>query len=319
VSLHHTLADLLRAVREGGRPPFSACAPGQARTVFAAACAALGAGPEVGPVRDVNIPTRSGSVRGRLIRPPGSPEAPSAGLIVYVHGGGWVVGTLDDYGAIARALVVRTDCALLMVDYRLAPEHPFPAGLEDVQDVIAWAAAHRSDFIEPGRPLVVAGDSAGANLVTVALAGGRAAGWTRDVALQVLFYPVADCEPNTPSYVLPEDALFLTRADMLWFFRHYAPPELWPDPRISPLRAPDLTGLPPTWIATAEYDVLRDEGEAYARHLEANGVAVRLRRFDGMGHGFVRMMNHVADAHAAFDDVACAIAGCAVGRSGGLL
>lgn len=319
MTLHPALADLLRAVRDGGRPPFSACAPGQARTVFAAACAALGTGPEVGSVDDLDIPTRAGAVRGRLIQPPQSPDTPPVGLIVYLHGGGWVVGTLDDYGAIARALVVRTGCALLMVDYRLAPEHPFPAGLQDVQDAIAWAVAHRSDFLEPGRPLIVAGDSAGANLATVALADGRAGGWTRDVALQVLFYPVTDCDPNTPSYGLPEDALFLTRADMLWFFRHYAPPDHWPDPRVSPLRAPELAGLPSAWIATAEYDVLRDEGEAYARRLEASGVAVRLRRFDGMGHGFVRMMNHVAEAHAAFDDVACAIAECAVGRSGGLV
>ena len=316
MTLHPALAGLLRAAHQAGRPPFSACAPGQARRVFGASCAALGGGPEVGSIRDLDIPTRGGAVRGRLFRPPGSPEAQSAGLIVYVHGGGWVVGTPDGFDALARALVVRTECALLLVDYRLAPEHPFPAGLEDIEDAIAWTVAYRDDFIEPGYPLVVAGDSAGANLATVALAEGRASGWTRGVALQVLFYPVADCDTATTSYALPEDTVFLTRADMLWFFRHYAPPELWPDPRISPLRATDLAGLPSAWIATAEYDVLRDEAEAYARRLEADGVAVQLRRFGGMGHGFVRMMNHVADAHAAFDDVANAIAASAAGPKG---
>lgn len=317
MSLHPTLAGLLRAAREAGRQPFAACTPEQARESFAASCAAHGAGPAVGAVRDLDIPTRGGAVRGRLIRPASEPSTPAAGLIVYVHGGGWVVGTLDDYGAIARALAARTGCALLMVDYRLAPEHPFPAGLEDVEDAISWVAAHRGDFIAPGRPLVVAGDSAGGNLATVALAAGRAAGWARDVALQVLFYPVADCDTDTPSYGLPDDALFLTRADMLWFFGHYAPEASWADPRISPLRASDLSGLPPAWIGMAEYDVLRDEAEAYARRLTEAGVEVRLRHFDRMGHGFVRMMNHVAEADAAFDDVARAIAACGVDGTGG--
>ena len=322
MTLDPALGSLLQAARRAGRPPFSACSPGQARDAFNASCAGLGAGPGVGQVRDLDIPTRGGAVRGRLLRPPGPTNAPGntspTGLIVYVHGGGWVVGTLDGFDALARSLVARTGCALLLIDYRLAPEHPFPAGLEDVEDAIAWAVAHRSDFIEPGRPLVVAGDSAGANLATVALAGGRAAGWTWGVALQVLFYPVADCDTATPSYGLPEETLFLTPADMLWFFRHYAPSELWPDPRISPLRAPDLADMPPAWIATAEYDVLRDEAEAYARRLEADGVAVRVRRFGGMGHGFVRMMNHVADAHVAFDDVAHAITACTAEPKGGL-
>ena len=312
MSLHPALAGLLRTAREAGRPPFSACTPGEARMVFAASCAALGSGPEIGPVRELDIPTRSGAVPGRLLQPKGSPGVSPAGLIVYVHGGGWVVGTLDDYATIARALVSRTGCALLMVDYRLAPDYPFPAGLEDVEDAIAWAAVNKAALVEPGRPLIVAGDSAGGNLATVALAAGRAGGWAADVALQVLFYPVADCDMGTPSYGLSEDALFLTRADMLWFFRHYAPKASWADPRISPLRAPDLAGLPPAWIATAEYDVLRDEAEAYARRLEAAGVAVRLHRYERMGHGFVRMMNQTTDAQAAIDDVAHAIAACAV-------
>lgn len=316
MSLHPALASLLRASRDAGRPPFSACAPGEARTVFAASCAALGAGPEVGTVHELDIPTRHCAVPGRLLRPMGTPDVPPAGLIVYVHGGGWVVGTLDDYATIARLLVSRTGCALLMVDYRLAPEHPFPAGLEDVEDAIAWAAVNKADFVGPGRPLIVAGDSAGGNLATVALAAGRTGGWAGDVALQVLFYPVADCDMDTPSYGLPDDALFLTRADMLWFFRHYAPEASWSDPRVSPLRTPDLAGLPPAWIATAEYDVLRDEAEAYARRLEAAGVAVQLHRYERMGHGFVRMMNQITDAQAAFDDVAQAIAACAVACTG---
>ncbi|WP_407525846.1 alpha/beta hydrolase [Methylobacterium oryzisoli] len=300
MTLHRALADLLRAAREAGRPPFSACSPHQARDLLARSCAVLGAGPQVGSIRDLAVPTRGSMIRARLFEPT---ELPAA-LIVYVHGGGWVLGTVDDYDALARALVARTACSVLLLDYRLAPEHPFPAGLEDVEDGIAWASAHRRELVGSECRLVVAGDSAGANLATVALAG-RTAG---DIALQILFYPVVDCDTATPSYDLPVDTLFLTRADMLWFFRHYAPPDLWSNPRISPLRAECLAGLPPTWIATAEYDVLRDEAEAYARRLMAHGVTVRLRRFDGMGHGFARMMNVVEDAHSAFDDVARLIA-----------
>jgi acetyl esterase len=296
MTLHSVLASMLKTAREAGRPPFSACSPQQARDLLAASCAALGAGPSVGPIRDLDVPTRGSSMRARLFQS----DTPSAGLIVYVHGGGWVLGTLDDYDALSRALVARTTCSLLLLDYRLAPEHPFPAGLEDVEDALDWAAANRKELVGSECCLIAAGDSAGANLATVALAGRKAG----DVSLQILFYPVVDCDTSTPSYSLPADSLFLTREDMLWFFRHYAPADHWSNPRISPLRAKNLAGLPPTWIATAEYDVLRDEAEAYARRLMAEGVTVRARRFDGMSHGFVRMMNVVDDAHSAFDDVA---------------
>lgn len=296
MTLHQSLAGMLKAAREAGRPSFSTCSPQQARDLLAASCAALGAGPEVGPIRDLEIPTRGAPVRGRLFQP----RTQAAGLIVYIHGGGWVLGAMSDFDALSRSLVARTNCALLLVDYRLAPEHPFPAGLEDVEDAIDWAAAHTTELVGFECCLIVAGDSAGGNLATAALAGRK----TDDVALQILFYPVVDCDTTTPSYDLPNDELFLSREDMLWFFRHYAPPDLWPDPRISPLRARSLRGMPPAWIATAEYDVLRDEAEAYAERLEADGVRVWLRRFDGMGHGFVRMMNIVDDAHSAFDAVA---------------
>jgi acetyl esterase len=300
MTLHRTLAGMLKAAREAGRPPFATCSPQQARDLLAASCAALGVGPEVGPIRDLEVPTRGAPIRARLYQPQTQP----VGMIVYIHGGGWVLGTMDDFDALSRSIVARTNCALLLIDYRLAPEHPFPAGLEDVQDAIDWAAAHRNELVGSECCIIAAGDSAGANLATVALAGRS----RKDVALQVLFYPVVDCDTNTPSYGLPRDDLFLSREDMQWFFRHYAPSDLWPDPRISPLRAPSLAGMPPAWIATAEYDVLRDEAEAYGRRLEAEGVKVWLRRFDGMGHGFVRMMNLVEDANSAFDDVARVIA-----------
>lgn len=301
MALHTILANMLETNRNSGRAPLSACSPDEARALLSSSCIALGSGPRVGSVGDLMIPTRGGSVPGRLFRA----EKPEQGLIVYVHGGGWVIGALADFDALARTLVARSGCALLMVDYRLAPEHRFPAGLEDVEDTIRWAAAQRRQLIGRDAALIVAGDSAGANLATVAVTALRR---EIEVALQLLFYPVTDCDTDTPSYRAHGEGLFITRADMQWFYRHYAPEHLWSDPRISPLRAGDLNGAAPAWIAIAEYDVLHDEGGAYAERLAAAGVPVQLHRYAGMGHGFARMMNFVDTADRALDEAAAAIA-----------
>lgn len=300
MALHPVLEKMLETNRNAGRPAIAACSPDEARTLLSASAVALGEGPQVGEVSDLSIPTRSGSVPGKLFRA----DKPEKGLIVYIHGGGWVIGALADFDALARTLVARSGCALLMVDYRLAPEHKFPAGLEDVEDAIRWAAAQRHQLIGTEATLVVAGDSAGANLATVAVTLLKN---ELEVALQLLIYPVADCDFETPSYRLPVEGLLLTRADMQWFYRHYAPEALWSDPRISPLRANDLKGTAPAWIAVAEYDVLHDEAVAYAERLAAAGVPVELHRYAGVGHGFARMMNFVDTADRALDDAAAAI------------
>lgn len=298
--LHPVLLKMLQAGREAGRPAIATCTPAEARAVLASACVALGAGPEVGSVRDVEVPTRAGSITARLFRP----AEDAKGLIVYVHGGGWVMGGLADFDALSRNLTARSDCAVLLIDYRLAPEHPFPAGLEDVEDAIRWAAARSGQLIGVDVPLIVAGDSAGANLATVAVTTLAA---EVEVALQLLFYPVADCDMDTPSYREHAEGFFVSRADMQWFYGHYAPAEQWSDPRISPLRAKDLRGAAPAWIAVAEHDVLHDEAIAYARRLGDAGVPVRLRRFEGMGHGFARMMNYIDTADRALDEAAAEI------------
>ena len=236
--LHIVLANMLEANRNSGRPPLSACSPSEARALLSSSCVALGAGPQVGQVSDLVIPTRSGLVPGRLFRA----ETPEQGLIVYVHGGGWVIGALADFDALARTLVARSGCALLLIDYRLAPEHKFPAGLEDVEDAIRWTAAQRRQLIGRDAALIVAGDSAGANLATVAVNALRG---EIEIALQLLFYPVTDCNTDTLSYRAHGEGLFITRADMQWFYQHYAPEQLWSDPRISPLRGVQRRGLPP--------------------------------------------------------------------------
>lgn len=294
--LHPLLEKMLA---QPGRPEISGGTPSDARAVVAASRAALGRGPDIGSVRDLEIPTRSGVISGRLFRP----ATVECGVIVYLHGGGWMAGALDDFDALARTLAARTNCAVLLVDYRLAPEHPFPAGLEDAEDSIRWAARLWRQLSGVELPLIVAGDSAGANLGIVA---SRALHHELNLALLALVYPVTDAPMHTASYQTYGRNLPLTSKDMEWFFQHYAPEAQWMDPRISPLRASTQKGFPPTWIATAEYDVLRDEGEKFAARLEADGVPVALRRYDGLAHGFIRMMNLIDSADMALSDMAAA-------------
>ncbi len=301
MALHPFVQKMLEAARAAGRPALSAGTPQQSRELVATTRAALGAGPEVGEVRDLRIPTRAGEVPARLYRAKGGCEP---GLVVYLHGGGWVCGSVDDFDVLTRALVDKSGCAVLSVDYRLAPEHPFPAGLEDAQDAIAWAHDHLASLIGgPGR-LAVAGDSAGGNLATVAVArlAGRA-----QVALQCLFYPVTDSDFTRPSYRAHSQGMPLTDADMDWFFRHYAPPSLWQHPDIAPVRRDDLAGHPPAWIAVAEHDVLHDEAVAYAERLRAAGVPVTVERAMGLPHGFARMLNLIPEADAVVAVAAAAI------------
>ena len=279
----HPFIDAMLA-KLAGRPMLSAGSPEEARAMVAAGRQALGAGPDLAVVRDIAIPTRSGSVPARYLA---SSDAPD-GLLLYLHGGGWVVGALDDFDVYARTLAAESGYGVLLLDYRLAPEHPFPAGLEDCIDVLAACIEAKVTGVPVTSPLVVAGDSAGANLATVAI---RKSARRDSVALQVLYYPVADCDFASSSYIAHADGVGLTAHDMEWFFRHYAPSELWSSPDISPLRAGDLPGMPPAIIVTAEYDVLCDEGEAYAAMLRKHGVPVTLRRLDGLTHGFVRLHN----------------------------
>lgn len=302
--LNATISEMFDKMAAAGRPALSAGSPGAARVLTAASRAGLGLGPEMHAVTALSIPTRSGAIGARLLRPAVQVD----GLVVYLHGGGWVVGELDDYDTMARTLAARSGCALLMPDYRLAPEHRFPAGLEDAEDAIIWAAVHTEELAGAGLPLLVAGDSAGANLATVAL---QALAGRLSVAGQLLVYPVTDADFTRDSYLSCSDGMQLTRADMQWFFAHYAPAELHDDPRISPLRRVDLAGMPPTVVCTAECDVLRDEGEAYAARLAAAGVETSHRRFDGLPHGFIRLHNLVAAADAALSGIAADLAGLA--------
>jgi acetyl esterase len=210
------------------------------------------------------------------------PREKARALIVFFHGGGWVCGSLDEVETLGRRLADRAGCEVVLAQYRLAPEHPFPAAVDDAWTALRWAAERAR-----GLPLIVAGDSAGGNLAAVV--AQRAGG---DVALQILVEPVTDSDTETASYRDPENQLIVTRDSMLWFFERYAPdPATRSDPRLAPLRAADLSGAPPAVVLTAEHDVLRDEGEAYAERLRAAGVEVSHKRFTGQMHGFFALVN----------------------------
>jgi acetyl esterase len=260
------------------------------------------AGPEVAACEDIAIPGRDGAISVRRYR---AGEDPPRGAVLYFHGGGWVLGGIEQSDAVCRALVEASGCDVVSVDYRLAPEHPFPAAVHDADDALTW-------LLETGAPtsnVVVLGDSAGGNLATVAARHARDAGVGARVVLQVLIYPVTDHAMDTRSYARNVEGLLLNAPDMRWFWDHYAPdPEVRRSPDASPLRALDLAGLPPTFIVVTEFDPLRDEGLAYARSLVEAGVEVTIDDYAGMIHGFFPLVGILAAAGRAVETVGATIA-----------
>jgi acetyl esterase len=283
-----------------GVPPTWEQTPEQVRAGFAPVREMIGPGPEVASVRDISIPGQAGEIPARVY----SPVADPPGTVVYYHGGGWVIGSVDDWDAVARALAVASGCDLVSVDYRLAPEHRFPAAADDAFDALAWVGSS----LGAGRPLVVAGDSAGGNLAAVSALRARDAGGP-PLTLQVLIYPVTDHDLDRPSYRAYDGAEFIVnRGDMAWFWGHYAPDHAArSNPYAAPLRATDLSGLPPAYIVTAEHDPLRDEGFAYAERLQAARVPVEHRHYGTQIHGFYTMVNVMDDANKAVAETGAAI------------
>jgi acetyl esterase len=258
----------------------------EARQGAEAAAALLGGEPEpVASVEEVD----AGGVRCRLYRP----EQDGGGVLVYYHGGGWVIGSLETHDRQARQLANRGACAVLSVDYRLAPEHRFPAAVDDSWAATAWAG-ERFDRVAVG------GDSSGGNLAAAVALRARDRGL--DLALQLLVYPVTDCDPDTESYRDFAQGYGLTRDAMRWFWEQYVPAEAQrADPEASPLRADSLAGTAPAVVVLARCDVLYSEGAAYARRLEEEGVPLALLEYDGQIHGFYRMTALLDGARAAQD------------------
>lgn len=242
-----------------------------------------GRGPEVGAVRDVKV---DGRIRVRVLRPEGEPRA----VVVYFHGGGWVLGDIDlQYDHVGRRIVEATRATVVLVNYRKAPEHPFPTAVEDSWRGVEWVAEHVKELAPAGAPLIVAGDSAGGNIAAVVARWARDRGGPR-VDYQVLVYPVTDCDVDRPSYVDPQNQLLLSRDTMIWFWDHYLPDKgERTHPDASPLRAESLRGLPPAFVYVAEFDPLHDEGVAYAEALREAGVPVELQEAAGQMHAFFQM------------------------------
>ena len=269
--------------------PVHAQSPAAARAQYVRMIEARGIAPApVGAAEDRSIPGPGGDLPVRIYRP--DFDAPTLPALVYFHGGGHVIGNLDTHDAVARNLCNGAGCIVVSVDYRLAPEHKFPAAAEDAFAAVVWCAAHGAEIGIDPRRIAVGGDSAGGNLAAVAALMARDAGGPA-IRLQVLVYPVTDYACDTESYRTYSDGNgMLDARSMRWFRDHYLRDEAdrldW---RAAPLRAGDLGGLPPALVLTAQCDVLHDEGEAYARRLRAAGVEVDHRDIPGMIHGFFAM------------------------------
>jgi acetyl esterase len=256
-------------------------------------------------VEAVAIPGPGGTIDARLYVPPATSE-PSA-LLVYFHGGGWVIGGLDTHDDPCRFLAAHSGVSVISVDYRLAPEHPFPAAAEDALAAAEWATANAERLgADPAR-IGVGGDSAGANLAAATCLMARDAG-IASPAMQLLIYPVTETAGTGRSRQTLAEGFMLTRADMDWFEGHYLPPGVdRDDPRVALLNAPELSGLPPAYVATAGFDPLRDEGEAFAARLREAGVQVALRRHPGLIHTFLNLTAICPTARAAMLEAAGAL------------
>jgi acetyl esterase/lipase len=302
-----TLVRLASLTRDESASAYGKLTPAQARArIRAGAAAAAGPRQSQPTVTDLTIPGPAGTIPARFYEPPGigMEDRP---LIVYFHGGGWTIGDLDTCDSVCRFLSLNAQATVLSVEYRLAPEHPFPAAAEDALAAFRWAAAGNTRLgVDPSR-IAVAGDSAGGNLAAVVSLLARDAEGPKP-AMQALIYPVADAVGGQRSRDEFAKGFLLTKADMDWFEHHYLPPGAdHADPRVSVLRAGDLSGLPPAYVTTAGFDPLRDEGEAYAARMEEAGVQVALRRHPGLIHGFANMTAISDTAHAAMLELAGAI------------
>jgi acetyl esterase len=292
----------LQLLARSGQQPLYRLGVQQARAEFDMFQTVMSGRPApVGEIVDRTIAGPAGRLRVRIYRPSGS-VARLLPTILYFHGGGWTIGSLEAYDLPCRFFAARTGCALVAVDYRLAPEHKFPAAIDDAVAAYRWLAAEAIGLgIDPAR-IVVAGDAAGGNIATVAARLLREE--ARPPCLQWLIYPVTDLGMDSPSYTSCGNGFLLTRAGMEWARGHYLnDPSEADDPRVSPLRANDLAGLPPALIYTAGFDPLRDEGQAYADRLSAAGVKTIHREFESLIHGFAGMRGALQAAARAMDDM----------------
>ncbi len=303
----HTLVRLASLTRDESASSYGKLTPQQARArIRAGAAAAAGPKRRLAAVNDLAIPGPAGMIAARFYEPAGL-GLEDRRLVVYFHGGGWTIGDLDTCDGVCRFLAANVPTTVLSIGYRLAPEHPFPAAVEDAFAAYRWAAVDNTRLgVDPSR-IAVAGDSAGGNLAAAVSLLAREDGGASP-AMQALIYPVTDAVGGQRSRDEFAQGFLLTKADMDWFERHYLPAAAdRADPRVSVLRSADLSGLPPAYIATAGFDPLRDEGEAYGQRLREARVEVVVRRHPGLIHGFANMTAISPTAEAAMSELAGAV------------
>ena len=293
----------LEQLAEGHAKPLHQCTPVEARTAFSKLAELAGPAPAMERVEERTIEGPDGKAKLRILVPIQNPR----GVLVYYHGGGWVIGSIDEYDTVARKLAERTSCAVVLVEYRLAPEHRYPAAVDDSFAALKWVGNHLTDIAGQEVPLIGAGDSAGGNLAAVMTIRARDRGGP-PIALQVLIYPVTDADFDRPSYTDPDNQLLLSRDGMIWFWEQYlGPDDDGSNPYASPIRAESLAGLADATVIAAEYDPLLDEAADYAAALKAAGVDATFTEYPGMIHGFNGSFGLVDAARDACDEASTRI------------
>jgi acetyl esterase len=296
-------AFLEQAAAAGG-PPMHELPVGQVRELVSGLFGTNGDPEAVGAVSNRLIPGPGGHIPIRVYSPRDESAVP---VLVYFHGGGWVAGDLDAYDGTCRALTNAAGCAVVSVAYRLAPEHKFPAAPEDCYAALQWVAANAAVFGGDTTRLAIGGDSAGGNLTAVVAHMSRDRGGPA-LVFQLLIYPVTDYNFNTTSYQKNADGYLLTKDTMVWFWNHYLRDDAdGSSPLASPLRSANLLGLPPALVITAEFDPLRDEGEAYGARLGEAGVPTAVKRYEGMIHGFFSLSAVFDQGRLAITDAAASL------------
>ena len=305
ITLDPDAAAVFRAFQEAGRPAYETLSPQEAREYYLQARLVTNPDPpELKSVEPLSIPSPDGSIPARIYTPKALRQADGlAGGLVFFHGGGWVIGDLDSHDVACRKLALEGQLIVISVDYRRAPEHKFPAAVDDAITATAWIAAHARELGIDAARLLVGGDSAGGNLAAVVALVARD-GNGPAISGQVLIYPATDFAMTHASHREPETSILLTHSVIRWFRDHYLNGEAdVGDWRASPARASTLAGLPPAYVLTAGADPLRDEGDEYARRLKQAGVAVTHRTFPGQFHGFFTMGKLLQQANVAAGEI----------------
>jgi len=304
VVLDPDAAAVYKAFQEAGRPPYETVSPAEARQLYLAGRVVSNPEPpELESARPLSIPAPHGSIPARIYTPKRLRKTDGLSpCLVFFHGGGWVIGDLDSHDVVCRKLAHEGELIVISVDYRLAPEHKFPAAVDDAIAATQWVADNASQFGIDAARISVGGDSAGGNLAAVVALAARDRSGPK-LAGQVLIYPATDFAMKHPSHAEPETSILLTHSVIKWFCNHYLGDADIDDWRASPARAKTLAGLPPAYVLTAGGDPLRDEGDEYAKRLKQDGVPITYRHFSGQFHGFFTMGKLLNQANIAASEI----------------